>query len=185
MLLPILIAIVVLLLFFVALLMLRTALYLKAPEPIELAPELETHPELVAEHLGSAIRCETVSALQAPTNRSAFLQLHRVLERWYPRTHEFLLREYINEYSLLFTWKGSNPDQPGILLHGLQGDRDGGSSLIPVEGGARCREAQQDGRARRAQRGGLRRQRGGFFGAHRPDEDGDFVHHRVGGSGIM
>jgi carboxypeptidase PM20D1 len=114
---PILIVLAAIILFAGALILLRTAGSLSTPPPVEPAPELDFAPAIIAEHLGSAIRCETVSTLEGENpNRAAFLQLHRVLERWYPRVHEYLVRDYINEYSLLYTWKGSQPEQPGILL---------------------------------------------------------------------
>lgn len=117
MLVSILIVLAAVLLFAGAFMLIRTAAYLKTTEPVEPAEPIDVIPELVAEHLASMIRCETVSNLEgAAPNRSAFLQLHRAIERWYPRLHEFLIRDYVNEYSLLYTWQGTRPDLPAVLL---------------------------------------------------------------------
>lgn len=110
-------ALAALLLFLAAFLLLRTAMQMTGQEPVDPAPEREVVPELVAEHLGSVIRCETVSRLEGEEpDRAAFQQLHAALQRWYPRVHEYLVREAINEHSLLYTWKGSRPELPAVLL---------------------------------------------------------------------
>lgn len=47
-----------------------------------------------------------------------FLKAHSFLEQEYPRIHKKLIREVINEYSLLYTWKGTNPQAPPLILMG-------------------------------------------------------------------
>ncbi len=67
--------------------------------------------------LAEAIRFETVS----PENPlqfdgAAFLAFHDFLVDSYPRLHKVLAREVIDDFSLLYSWDGSEPALPGILL---------------------------------------------------------------------
>lgn len=57
---------------------------------------------------------------------SVFREFHEYLEASYPLTHSALARELINEYSLLYTWKGSDPQLDPILLSAHQ-------DVVPVE----------------------------------------------------
>ncbi len=70
-----------------------------------------------ANRLSEAIRFETIST-QSPEdfNESEFLKMHRFLEKAFPRIHEYLDKEVINNYSLLYTWKGSDPDLKPVML---------------------------------------------------------------------
>lgn len=63
-----------------------------------------------AERLGAAIRCKTISSSEPgePTvDRSEMLRLHAHLEQSFPRVHAALTRRVVNEYSLLYEWRGS------------------------------------------------------------------------------
>ncbi len=110
----------VLLLFTAALLIFRAMLYGRVPARVESQEGLNVENELVAEHLASAVRIQTVSTGEnEPVNASAFKKLHRELEKMYPRVHATLHREIVNQHSLLFTWSGKNPDlEEAILLCG-------------------------------------------------------------------
>ncbi len=70
-----------------------------------------------AERLGEAIQFKTISH-QDPggLNPQAFQDLHRFLERAFPKVHHSLSREVINEHSLLYTWKGTDGKSKPILL---------------------------------------------------------------------
>jgi Gly-Xaa carboxypeptidase len=46
-----------------------------------------------------------------------FLEFHQYLELAYPLTHEVLEKVVVNDYSLLYTWKGKNASlKPGMLM---------------------------------------------------------------------
>jgi len=97
--------------------MFRTARFPMAQEVIEPIPPLAINAEAVAERLGRAVQFQTISTSESGTvDRTAFLGLHRLLEGMYPHLHSTLKREYINEYSLLYTWTGKNPKLEPILL---------------------------------------------------------------------
>ena len=84
-------------------------------EKPELPPELDAG--VMAEHLGGMIRCKTVTAnTMEGFDRKSFLGLHDYLEKTYPLLHKTLEKEIVNEYSLLYTWKGSGSEQKPFLM---------------------------------------------------------------------
>jgi carboxypeptidase PM20D1 len=123
----ILVVLVVLLLFLLAFLLVRTATFARPFDQVEPVEGMPVDMQVVAEHLSAAIRCETYATGQADTpNRQGLLGLHRLLEGLYPRVHATLKREVINEFSLLYTWEGSQPALPAVLFMAHQ-------DVVPVE----------------------------------------------------
>jgi carboxypeptidase PM20D1 len=119
MLVSILIILLVILLFIIAFVLVRTLTFARPFEPVEPVEGLEVEAPVVAEHLSNAIRCETVSQLERnQPNRKTLLELHRALERMYPRLHTSLKCETIKDYTLLYTWEGHDPELSPILLAG-------------------------------------------------------------------
>jgi carboxypeptidase PM20D1 len=86
--------------------------------------------ETVAEHLAGAIRFETVSPEDdADFDPAPFHALTNYLRALYPRTFEALRLETVNDYSLVFEWKGSDPKlKPALFMSHLD--------VVPVEGAA-------------------------------------------------
>jgi carboxypeptidase PM20D1 len=69
------------------------------------------------QNLAAAIRLETISYDSAAEFRpEPFLALHRLLETTYPQAHAALRREVVGGYSLLYTWRGSDPQLAPMLL---------------------------------------------------------------------
>lgn len=113
----ILIILLVLLIFVIAFILLRTAPFLRASEPVAPAELPEVDPEFVAGHLAEAVRCETISRKDSDSaDLSAFRELRRVLESLYPRVHATLEREIISDASLLYTWRGTNLELRPVLF---------------------------------------------------------------------
>jgi len=85
-----------------------------APPP---APKDVIEVRAAAERLAAAIRFRTVSKSPGvPSDPQAFRDLHDFLIRSFPRAHNTLKREVIGEYSLLYSWAGSDPSRKPILL---------------------------------------------------------------------
>lgn len=122
-----LIPIAVLLLFLIAFVLFRAALFTSREEQVEAVPGIDVDSRTVAEHLGRLVRCETV-ARSDPEKlpRKAFRTLHKELEMMYPRVHRLLEMEAVSDHSLLFTWRGSNPELKPVLLMGHQ-------DVVPAE----------------------------------------------------
>lgn len=117
----VLIVLVVLLLFTAALLIFRATMYGRVPEVVEPVEPVGVEGPVVAEHLGLALRLQTVSMEdREAVDFNTFAAFHRLLERLYPRLHATLLRETVNEYSLLYTWPGRAAELPPVVLLGHQ-----------------------------------------------------------------
>ncbi|HYD87047.1 MAG TPA: M20 family peptidase [Vitreimonas sp.] len=69
-----------------------------------------------AQRLGEAIRFRTVSLVSEAEDRAPFEQFHVWLQQRYPAFHAAAQREVVGELSLLYTWQGSDPAQPPIIL---------------------------------------------------------------------
>ena len=80
-----------------------------------------------AQHLSEAIRIKSISMdkndmahgeKETTADEKVFLQLHALFEKNYPLVHKHLEKTVVNEYSLLFHWKGSDSSQKPIMLAG-------------------------------------------------------------------
>lgn len=82
-----------------------------------------------AKRLAGAVRIPTVT-YDTPERRSTseFLKLHTYLAQQFPLVHQVLKREVVNQYSLLFTWHGSDPSAKPILLMAHH-------DIVPIEPG--------------------------------------------------
>lgn len=113
----ILIILLVLLIFVIAFILVRTSAYLRPSEPVAPVELASVDPDFVAGHLAEAIRCETISRKDGDAaDLAAFRELRRVLESLYPRVHATLEREIISDASLLYTWRGTNLELPPVLF---------------------------------------------------------------------
>jgi carboxypeptidase PM20D1 len=109
----------VLIIFVIAFILVRTSAFLRPSEPVAPVDLPEVDADFVAGHLAEAVRCETISTIEGTATSSdlgALRELRRVLEVQYPRVHATLEREIISDASLLYTWRGSNLDLPPVLF---------------------------------------------------------------------
>lgn len=81
------------------------------------APQLAVDHTAVAETLAALVRLRTVSVAGEPqANADQFRALHAELQRRFPRVHATLQREVVGDFSLLYTWKGSDPSARPVAL---------------------------------------------------------------------
>lgn len=93
------------------------------------APPLVVDERAVAEKLAGAIRFRTESSLtDAQANQEEFRKLHAYLEQRFPRLHAALQREVVGGLSLLYTWRGSDPNARPIALMAHH-------DVVPIEPG--------------------------------------------------
>lgn len=89
--------------------------------------ETVTLPDDIFQNLSKAIQYPTISFSEdAIPDSTAFYGFHRFLEKTYPLTHANLSLEKINDYSLLYTWKGSDASKKPIILMSHQ-------DVVPVD----------------------------------------------------
>jgi len=118
-----------------AVLLVRTALYGTVGSEVSPVPKV-TISEGAAGRLAGAIRIPTISQESGAIHGDAFRALHAYLQVAFPRAHSELRREVVADYSLLYTWPGTDPSLKPILLLGHL-------DVVPVEPGTE-RDWQED-----------------------------------------
>jgi carboxypeptidase PM20D1 len=79
------------------------------PEPVDV--------DAAAARLGAAIRLQTIASFTDPDQSGDALRaLHAQIETDFPAFHAAAKREIVANYSLLYTWEGSDPKLPPIAL---------------------------------------------------------------------
>lgn len=114
----------------VIIVLVRTFTFTSVQRQVEPAPPLpDLDLDAAAERLAASLRFPTVSVVdQGPRDPQTFLDLHAFLRQSFPRTHATLQVETIATHSLLYTWPGSDPTLPPLLLMGHL-------DVVPVEPG--------------------------------------------------
>lgn len=85
------------------------------------------------ERFAASLRIPTVSRAERPrVDAAQFRALHELLKRSFPRVHASLTREVVADHSLLYTWPGTEPEIPGVLLLAHQ-------DVVPVEAATQAR----------------------------------------------
>jgi carboxypeptidase PM20D1 len=101
----------------VAVLALRAAALRSEQLDVPPAPALDIEPQVLALRLALALRIETVSPEDPDDFEPRPFRLMRgYLRRMYPTTHRTLEWEAVGDWSLLYTWRGSDPKLAPILL---------------------------------------------------------------------
>jgi carboxypeptidase PM20D1 len=119
------IAVAALLLILIAVLATNTARLRpqKLGEPLPPPPVDQT----AVQHLAQAIRIPTISTEAGPAPDAVLDAFAAHLAASYPRVHATLQKEVVAGHSLLFTWPGSDPNAPALLLAAHQ-------DVVPIEG---------------------------------------------------
>ena len=86
-----------------------------------------------AGRLAGAVRLRTIS-YDEPSAASLheMRAMHAYLEVAFPRTHQALRREVVNDYSLLYTWTGQDPAEKPIVFMAHQ-------DVVPIAPGSESR----------------------------------------------
>ncbi|HWJ06413.1 MAG TPA: M20 family peptidase [Steroidobacteraceae bacterium] len=84
---------------------------------IELAPSPPLDFERAAQRLSEAVRIRTVSHQTPSENDPAeWDRLHAWLQATYPAAHAAMTRETVAGHTLVYTWRGSDPSLPAVIL---------------------------------------------------------------------
>jgi carboxypeptidase PM20D1 len=101
---------------------------------VKAAPRIGLDEDALAARLAAALRFETISSADpAALPRAEFEKFQRWLAETYPRLHAGLSLERVSDLSLLYTWKGSDPTLPPLLLLAHQ-------DVVPVDAPERWAE---------------------------------------------
>ncbi len=91
----------------------------KSSQQIAVAPvaPVTIDEQAAAQRLGAAVRLQTIaSATDADRSAEAFRALHELIAKSFPAFHAAAKREIVGNYSLLYTWEGSDPKAAPIAL---------------------------------------------------------------------
>ena len=99
-------------------------------EPLaDAAPAPPPTDPAAVERLAQALRVATISSDAGPPSPQSLAAFAAHLERSFPLVHASLTREQVGGGSLLYTWRGSDPAAPALLLAAHQ-------DVVPVEAGS-------------------------------------------------
>jgi carboxypeptidase PM20D1 len=116
-----------------AVVIVRTQLLTSTPEgvqPIQL-PAIDKN--AVAERLSRAVQFRTISYQDpAQDDHQILAAFHDYLKQTFPNLHKTLTQESVADWSLLYTWKGSDPSLKPVLLMAHQ-------DVVPVSPGTEDR----------------------------------------------
>jgi carboxypeptidase PM20D1 len=100
------------------------------PSSVRLAAGRPLDVAKTASHLAEAVRFQTVSHQDKAEDQPAeWDKLHAWLQTTYPNAHKVMTREVIADHTLVYTWPGSNPALPPIVLMAHQ-------DVVPVTPGS-------------------------------------------------
>jgi carboxypeptidase PM20D1 len=100
------------------------------PASVKLATARPVDVNKVAGHLAQAVRFQTISHQDRAEDQPAeWDKLHAWLQTTYPEAHKVMTREVVAEHTLVYTWPGSNPALPPIVLMAHQ-------DVVPVTPGS-------------------------------------------------
>lgn len=104
---------------------------LMSPPSFDAGPAVslpEVSLEAAAARLSGALQIPTISIKDGRGDPESFRRFHAMLQREFPRVHETMTRETINEHSLVYRWKGTDASAAPILLLAHM-------DVVPVEPG--------------------------------------------------
>jgi carboxypeptidase PM20D1 len=94
-----------------------------------LAPAPPINAARAAQHLAEAVRLRTISHQDAAANDlPEWARLHGWLQATYPAAHAAMSRTVLAGHTLVYTWRGSDPSLPAVLLMAHQ-------DVVPVTPG--------------------------------------------------
>lgn len=98
----------------------RTMSFTAPPPPADVAiPDTSAYTidvQAAAQHLSQAVQFRTVSLVAPEDDRAPFTDLQAWMIRTYPAFHAAARRETVGDLTLVYTWEGTDPAQPPLLL---------------------------------------------------------------------
>lgn len=113
----------------VAVLLVRAAAPGSRQIAVTAVPRAPLDEQSLARRLAGGLRFATISNQDgADRDDAAFEGLQRYLAEQFPLVHQTLERERVGDFSLLYTWRGSDPALPPVVLMAHQ-------DVVPIEPG--------------------------------------------------
>ena len=107
-----------LIIFLIAYMLFRTYKLSKFPHPVAPVDKPDIDQKSVSTHLAELIRFKSISTESSEGfDPRPFLDIHQWIGNTYPLLTKNLERTCINQYSLLYVWKGSEPELTPVLFN--------------------------------------------------------------------
>ena len=114
----ILIVLLGIIIFFIALLFFRTMRFRDHSTAVEPIPAISIHETQIAHHLSEVIQIQSVSKVDAAdVDQQPFIVMRDWIAKTFPLLSSELERTVINEYSLLYKWKGTENKLDPVLYN--------------------------------------------------------------------
>lgn len=111
---------------FVAVLLVRAAMFKPHKAPVPSGEKVELDEEKIVADMQQMLRCRTVSYNDSSLiDEAEFDKFRELLPRLYPRVHEICERLLIGEKGILYHWKGREAGEPVVLMSHFD--------VVPVE----------------------------------------------------
>lgn len=102
---------------FIAVLLIRAAMYRPFEEPEILPGEIKVNEEKVIRDMSDLIRCKTISYQdRSLINQAEYEKLHLLLKERFPRVHEACTLEKIGDTGLLYYLQGKTKENPRVCM---------------------------------------------------------------------
>ena len=102
---------------FLAVLLIRAALFRPHPELIPSGEKVELDEKKIVNDMVEMIRCKTVSYNdESLIDKEEFRKFQDLLPKLYPKVHETCPREFVGVNGMMYHWKGKKPEDPVVLM---------------------------------------------------------------------
>lgn len=113
----ILLAILALVLVFVAVLLVRAAMFKPRKELVPSGETVELNEEKIVADMQEMIRCKTISYNdETLIDQAEFQEFRELLPKLYPHIHETCERKFLGVNGMLYHWKGKETGDPVVLM---------------------------------------------------------------------
>ena len=102
---------------FIAVILIRTALFKPYPEPETVEEKVNLNKEKIVKDMSDMIRCRTVSYQdKSLIDWNEFEKFQKLLQERFPNVHKAFALEKIGDTGLLYHMKGTRSDEPRVLM---------------------------------------------------------------------
>lgn len=102
---------------FLAVLLIRAAMFRPHPELTPSKEKVELDEKRIVNDMVEMIRCKTVSYNdESLIDKDEFRKFQDLLPKLYPKVHETCPREFVGVNGMLYRWKGKTADDPVVLM---------------------------------------------------------------------
>ena len=100
-------------LLFLAVILIRGAMFRPLPEEKSQAGDVMLDEDKIVGHMVELLRCKTISYNEdSLIDKGEFEKFRELLPKLYPQVHKICTREFIGNTGILYRWKGKTPENP-------------------------------------------------------------------------